>query len=149
MSQFIFYLSIRRNHFGLVANVLVYNIVVNKFKLQLHNYIHFQTITLGFGLVWFGFFVKRHINFHGLLSAKVIFVEEQQWYYLTHNWGNKGVHTFPKDVSPKVKVTSRPKFKLVYFKVAIQLGSHYSTETPSVNIVKGMNPLILYYHWLI
>ena len=24
--------------------------------------------------------------------------EEQQWYYLMHRWGYKGVHTFPKDI---------------------------------------------------
>ena len=30
-----------------------------------------------FGFVWFGFFVKWHINLHGLFNAKAILVEAQ------------------------------------------------------------------------
>ena len=47
------------------------------------------------GLVWFGFFVLWHINLHGLFNTNAILVE-QLWYYLTHNWENKGIHIFPQ-----------------------------------------------------
>ena len=30
-----------------------------------------------------------------LFNAKAILLEEQLWYYLTHSWEDKGVHTFP------------------------------------------------------
>ena len=36
---------------GIVANVLGYSIVVCEFKLQLHDYVHFQTNNLGKCLV--------------------------------------------------------------------------------------------------
>ena len=34
--------------------------------------------------------------FLGLFNAKAILLEEQLWYYLTHSWEDKGVHTFPR-----------------------------------------------------
>ena len=33
-----------------------------------------------------------HISLCGLFNAKAIFVEEQLWYCLTHNWKDKGVY---------------------------------------------------------
>ena len=41
---------VERNPYGLVANMLDWDIVVSEFKLQLHFYVHIQTNTL----------VKRH-----------------------------------------------------------------------------------------
>ena len=48
---------------------------------------------LGSTNVWFlclvvfvDFLVKWHISLRGLFKAKCIFVEEQLWYYLIHNW---------------------------------------------------------------
>ena len=32
--------------------------------------------------------------------------------------GNKGVYTFPKGISPKVKVIARLKFELAYYDIA-------------------------------
>ena len=43
-----------------------------------------------FQLVWFGFFVYWYIKLHGLLNAKATLREEQEWYYLIHNWEDKG-----------------------------------------------------------
>ena len=37
-----------------------------------------------------------------LFNAKPYLLEEQYWYYLTHSWEDKGVHTFPKGICPKV-----------------------------------------------
>ena len=65
-------------------------------------------------------FVYWHINFHGLFNAKAILAEEQQEYYLIHSWGNKGVHAFPKGISPKVIIIVWLEFKITYFKVAVQ-----------------------------
>ena len=53
----------------------------------------------------------------------------QQWYYLTHSWGDKGVHTFPKDISPKVNTIAQLEFELIYFTAAVQHLSYYATGT--------------------
>ena len=42
-----------------------------------------------------------------LFNAKPILLEEQQWYYLTHSWEDKGVHTFPKGICLKVNVIAQ------------------------------------------
>ena len=57
-----------------------------------------------------GFFVKWHINLCRLFNAKAILLEEQLWYYLTHSWEDKGVHTFPKGICPKVNVIARLEY---------------------------------------
>ena len=37
----------------------------------------------------------------GVLMPKTIYAKEQHWYYLTHIYRYKGVHTFPKDIYPR------------------------------------------------
>ena len=37
----------------------------------------------------FSLFIYWHINPRGLIITKAIIVEEQQWYHLTHSWGDK------------------------------------------------------------
>ena len=32
----------------------------------------------------------------GLFNAKAILSKRKNWYYLTHRWGDKGVHAFPE-----------------------------------------------------
>ena len=39
-----------------------------------------------------------------VIYANAILLEEQKWYYLTHSLKDKGVHTFPKGIFPKVNV---------------------------------------------
>ena len=34
---------------------------------------------------------------------------------LTHSWEDKGVHTFPKSICPKVNVIARPEFELASY----------------------------------
>ena len=46
----------------------------------------------------------------GLFNAKVILVEEQHWYYLTYNWGNKGESYFSQRLHIQMY-----KSKLYYF----------------------------------
>ena len=44
-----------------------------------------------------------------------VFQEEQLWYYLTHSWEDKWVHTFPKGICPKVNVIARLEYELAYY----------------------------------
>ena len=79
---------------------------------------------------WFGFFVFWHFNLRRLFNAKAILLEEQWWYYLTHSWEDKGVHTFPKDICPKVNVIARLEYGLAYYNSAVYHFNHYTTRTP-------------------
>ena len=50
-----------------------------------------------------------------LFNAKAILLEEEQWYYLTHSWEDKEVHTFPKGICSKVNVIERLEYELAYY----------------------------------
>ena len=63
-----------------------------------------------------------------LFNAKAILLEEQ--YYLTHSWEDKGVHTFPKDICPKVNIIAGLENELVYYDSAVHRFNHYTTRTP-------------------
>ena len=63
-----------------------------------------------------------------LFNAKAILLEEQEWYYLTHSWEDKGVHTFPKGICPKVNIIARLAYELAYYDSAVQLVNHYTTR---------------------
>ena len=65
-----------------------------------------------------------------LFNAKTILLEEQSWYYLTHSWEDKGVHTFPKGICPKVNVIARLEYELAYYDSAVHRFNHYTTRTP-------------------
>ena len=65
-----------------------------------------------------------------LFNAKAIFLEEQRWYYLTHSWEDKGVHTFPKGIYPKVNVIAQLEYELTYYDSAVHRFNHYTTRTP-------------------
>ena len=56
-------------------------------------------------------------------------MEEQQWYYLTHSWRNKKVHTFPGGISPKVNLMTWLEFEPAYFVVIAQHITYYTTGT--------------------
>ena len=55
-------------------------------------------------------------------------LEEQQWFYLTNNGKDKGVHTFPKGICPKVNVIARLEFELAYNDSAVRRFNHYTTR---------------------
>ena len=57
-------------------------------------------------------------------DASIILIEEKESYYLTHCWGDKRVHTFPKGIGPKVNVIMRAEFELAYFEVTVKHFSH-------------------------
>ena len=69
-----------------------------------------------------------------LFNAKAILLEEQQWHYLTHNWEDKGVHTFPKGICPKVNVIARLEYELANYDSAVHRFNHYTTRTPPISI---------------
>ena len=65
-----------------------------------------------------------------LFNAKAILLEEQLWYYLTHSWEDKGAHTFPRGICPKVNVIARLGYELAYYDSAVHRFKHYTTRTP-------------------
>ena len=70
----------------------------------------------------------------------MILVEEQQLNYLTHSWGDKDVHTFPKGISPKVNAIMCLDFKLSYFEVPVLHFSHFTIGTSPRSIYEKENP---------
>ena len=77
------------------------------------------------------FFVEWYISLSGLFNTKVILVE-LQWYYLTHDWGDKGFMPFPKE-SEYINMT------IIQPHSNVQHVSHNTTGTPSQCIKLGMN----------
>ena len=69
-------------------------------------------------------------TFVGFFNAKAILLEEQLCYHLTHSWEDKGVHTFPKGICPKVNVITRLEYELAYYDSAVHCFNHYTTRTP-------------------
>ena len=67
-----------------------------------------------FLLFFLYFFFYWHVSLPELSNAKAIFMEEQQWYYLTNSWRDKGVRTFSEGIGPKVNVIAWLEVKLVY-----------------------------------
>ena len=67
-------------------------------------------------------------TFVGYLMSKP-FLEEQKWYYLTHSWEDKRVHTFLKGLCPKVNVIARLGYELAYYDSAVHRFNHYTTRT--------------------
>ena len=62
-------------------------------------------------------------------NGKAILVEIQLWYRLTHDWRDKRVHTFSRDIRPKVNVMARLEIELAYYIVAVQYVGLYTTGT--------------------
>ena len=50
---------------------------------------------------------------------------------ITYIWENKGIHTFPRVIRPKVNVITWLEFELGYFDVVVQVIRHHATGTPS------------------
>ena len=73
-----------------------------------------------------------HINRCSLFNAEAILLEQQSWYYLTHSWEDKGVHTFPKGNFPEVNIIARLEYELAYYDSAVHRFNHYTTRTPLV-----------------
>ena len=78
------------------------------------------------------FVVWWHINLLGLFNAKSSLLK-QWWYYLTHSWEDKGVHTFPKGICPKVNLIAPLEFELAYYdiphSIALTITPWYPTSS--------------------
>ena len=74
------------------------------------------------------------MNFRRLFNAKATLLEEQLWYYLTHSWEDKEVHTFPEGIYPKVNVIALLEFELAYYDSAVQRFNPYTTRIPPRNV---------------
>ena len=61
------------------------------------------------------------INLRGLFNAEAIFLDEQQWCYLTHSWDDK---------SKCLNAIARLDFELAHYDFAVQRFNHYTTRTP-------------------
>ena len=46
------------------------------------------------------------------------------------SWEDKGIHTFPKGICPKVNVKARLEYELAYYDSAVHRFNHYTTRTP-------------------
>ena len=79
----------------------------------------------------FSFGVWGHINLYGLFNAKAILAEEHYWYYLIHSLEEKRVHTFPKNISPKVNARVWLEFKCANYDITVLHNSHYVMGSPS------------------
>ena len=71
-----------------------------------------------------------------LFNAKAILLEEQLWYYLTHSWEDKGVHTFPNGICPKVNVIVRLEYELAYYDSAVHHFNHF-IEMAGIEMVES------------
>ena len=84
------------------------------------------------GLVWFLCLMAYQPCW--LFNAKVIILEEQWWYYLTHSWEDKGVHTFPKGICPKVNIIARLVYELAYYDSAVHYDSEFHVSNRQVTL---------------
>ena len=87
-----------------------------------------------------------HINLFGLFNTKVI-IQNNSGRTMKHvawRWENKGFHTFPFGISPKVNVIVRLELELTDCDVTVQLVSHY-TRTRFIYISAWVYPRFCIY----
>ena len=79
----------------------------------------------------------------GLLRVKkMTLLEEQLWYFLTNSFEDKGVHTFPKGICPKVNVIARLEYELAYYDSVVHRFYHYTTRTLLEYWVRNINSIL-------
>ena len=72
-----------------------------------------QSVSSG---IWTRVTVSTSYDYNHYTTSTSIFFF---FYYLTHSWEDKGVHTFPKGICPKVNVIARLEYELAYYDSAI------------------------------
>ena len=82
-----------------------------------------------------------------LFNAKAILLEEQLWYYLTHSWEDKRVHTFPKGICLKVNVIAWLEYGLAYYNSAVHRFNHYTMRTSHLAISVWLETSFSYLHF--
>ena len=61
-------------------------------------------------------------------------------YLFTYSWReNKGVHTFPKGICPKVNVIARLEYELAYYDSAVHRFNHYTRRYSTKTITDADN----------
>ena len=82
--------------------------------------------------IWFGLvsLFNGISTLFRLFNAKAILLEEQ--YYLTNSWEDKGVHTFPKGICPKMNIIAQLENELAYYDSAVHHFNHYTPRTPPI-----------------
>ena len=105
----------RWKKYAIIWNII--HFILRKVKIQQwpKNLVLFNALS---SLVW-------HINLHGLINAKAIPVEVNQWYYSPGRI--KGFNTFPKRINRNVNITARLEFKLAFFEAAVPHFSLWAT----------------------
>ena len=68
----------------------------------------------------------------GQIDAKTLLLVEQEWYYLTNSWRDKGVHAFPKGINLKGNVMVWLKFELTTMSRSNMLAMGASLQMSSV-----------------
>ena len=101
--------------------------------------IDFPSVVQRDGLVWFGLVSL----FNGIATFFMLFNAKEQ-YYLTHSWEDKGVHTFPMEICPKVNVIARLEYELAYYDSAVDRFNHYTTRTPPTTGLEKVISLVLF-----
>ena len=63
--------------------------------------------------------------------------------FLSHSWGHKRVHIFPKGINPKVNVIAWLEFELAYYDFAVEHVSHYATGSYQSLFISQTNRIII------
>ena len=53
---------------------------------------------------------------------------------LFNPWEDKGIHTIPKGICPKVNVVARLEYELAYYDSTVHRFNHYTTRTNNFQI---------------
>ena len=75
----------------------------------------------------------------GISMLAVRHDDDEEWYFLTHRWEDKGVYNFAKVFYRKMIVRGRHEFEQVYFYSTVQHFYHYTAGTHIVipeNLIK-------------
>ena len=84
------------------------------------------------GLVWFGLvsLFNGISTYVGYLMPKLFSQKNRNGTIKNHSWEDKGVHTFPKGICPKVNVILRLEYELANYDSTVHHFNHYTTRTP-------------------
>ena len=110
----------------------VYNMPIQPFFLNTL----YQTSTLN---VWG--ICKLNIKIVGELKYWSILLQysrhpSRRTSFSSNCWDNKGIHTFPKRICPKVNLIARREFELTYYDSAGDRFNHYTMMTPRLTVNK-------------
>ena len=72
-------------------------------------------------------------TFVGYLMPKPFSKKNSSGTILTHSWEDKGVHTFPKGICPKVNIIARLEYELAYYDSEVHLFNPCTTRIPLNN----------------